>query len=104
MLSSESSTYSFDLTFSAFFDFDWLHVFVMLLLVTVVFFVDCVRDVDHARDAFGSSWTSLISMLESEVGSGGFERFGGLSASDSSLPGDTTCILRFEGSGRSFLG
>lgn len=94
---SESSTYSFDLAFCAF-DFDRLLVFATLLLLVAVFFVGC------ARDAFGRGLISLISMLESESGDGGFKRFGGLSASDSSLPGDTTCILRLEGSGRSFLG
>lgn len=96
MLSSESSTYSFDFAFSAFFDFDRLHVFVTLLLLAVTFFVAC------ARDAFGGGWTSPTSMLELEVGEGGFNRFGGLSALDSSLPGNTTCILRF--SRMSFLG
>lgn len=84
--------YAFDLTFCVF--FPWPLVFAAKLLATGFAFVDC------PCGAFGGDWTSSISMLESD--DSGFWRLGRLSISDSS---STICtILRFEGSGLTFLG
>lgn len=94
MLSSESSTNSFDLAFCDF--------FIALLVFGATLFnlpAGFAFD-DAARDAFGAGCTSLISILESD--DGGLWRLGRLSVSDSS---STTCTsLRFEGSEAIFFG